>query len=127
MYGKTFSKNTEPIFSPDKDLSVSKIMDGIKSVLHNLPKKIVGIPKKVVEKVISLEEMIENLTERITKNIKMSFKEFSGIGKENKINVIISFLAMLELVKQGIVSVMQDEKFSDITIKSDNIGVPKYD
>ena len=127
MYGKTFSKNTEPIFSPDKDLSVSKIIDGIKSVLHSLPKKIVGIPKKVVEKVISLEEMIENLTERIAKNIKMSFKEFSGIGKENKINVIISFLAMLELVKQGIVSVMQDEKFSDITIKSDNIGVPKYD
>ncbi|PIT96738.1 hypothetical protein COT82_01680 [Candidatus Campbellbacteria bacterium CG10_big_fil_rev_8_21_14_0_10_35_52] len=127
MYMKTPSKNINPIFSPDKNLSVYKITDCIKIVLRNLPKKIAEIPKKVVEKVISLEEMIESLTERITKNLKMSFKEFSGFGKEDRVNVIVSFLAMLELVKQGIVSVIQDEKFSDIIIESDSIGVPKYD
>ena len=44
--------------------------------------------------------MISNLTERITAGLKMSFKEFSK-DKEGKINVIVSFLAMLELVKQG--------------------------
>ena len=70
---------------------------------------------------------MENLAKRITKNLKMSFKEFSGIGKEEKVNVIVSFLAMLELVKQGAISVSQDEHFSDITIESDNIGIPKYD
>ena len=127
MFSKTPAKNIEPVFSPDKDLSVTKIKDGIMSVLHNLPKKAIAIPQKVVEKVISLEEMIENLTERINKNLKMSFKEFSGIGKEEKVNVIVSFLAMLELVKQGIVSVTQDKHFSDITMETDNIGTPKYD
>ena len=126
-FQKTHSKDVVPIFSPDEDLSVSKILDGIKSVLHNLPRKVIAIPKKVIEKVISLEEVIENLTQRINKNLKMSFKEFSGIGKEEKINVIVSFLAMLELVKQGIVSVTQDEHFSDITIETDNIGTPKYE
>lgn len=127
MYPKTLSKSVEPVFSPDEDLSVSKIKEGIMSVLHNLPKKAVAIPKKVVEKVISLEEVIENLAERVSKNLRMSFKEFSGIGKEEKVNVIVSFLAMLELVKQGAISVSQDERFSDITIESDDVGVPSYD
>lgn len=127
MYAKTPSKDVAPVFSPDESLSVSKIAEGIMSVLHNLPKKAAAMPKKIVEKVISLEEMIENLTERINKNLKMSFKEFSGIGKEEKVNVIVSFLAMLELVKQGIVSVTQGEHFSDITMETDNIGTPKYD
>jgi chromatin segregation and condensation protein Rec8/ScpA/Scc1 (kleisin family) len=39
----------------------------------------------------------------------------------------VSFLAMLELVKQGIISVTQDKHFSDITMETDNIGTPKYD
>jgi len=127
MYAKTLSKDVVPVFSPDEDLSAIKVGEAIMLVLHNLPKKVIAIPKKVVEKVISLEEMIENLTERITKNIKMSFKEFSGIGKAQKVDVIVSFLAMLELVKQGAISVSQDERFSDITIESDSVGVPKYD
>lgn len=127
MHTKTLSKNVPPVFSPDEDLSISKISEGIRSVLHNLPKKAAAIPKKVVAKVISLEEVIENLAERITKNLRMSFKEFSGIGKREKVDVIVSFLAMLELVKQGAISVSQEQHFSDITIESDSVGVPKYD
>lgn len=126
MYPKTFSKNIEPVFSPDSDLSVLKIKEGIKSIIQNLPKKVIAIPKKVIEKVISLEEMIKNLTERITKNLTMSFKEFSGIGKAQKIDVIVSFLAVLELVKQGAISVSQYDKFSDITIESDKVEIPRY-
>jgi segregation and condensation protein A len=127
MYPKTFSKDVAPVFSPDEDLSTIKIKEGIMSVLHNLPKKAAAIPKKVVAKVVSLEEVMENLAQRITKSLKMSFKEFSGIGKREKVDVIVSFLAMLELVKQGAISVSQDERFSDITIESDNVGVPSYD
>lgn len=127
MYPKTLSKDVIPVFSPDKNLSLSKIKDGIMSVLHSLPKKAIAIPKKIVEKVISLEEMMENLAERITKNLKMSFREFSGIGKEEKVNVIVSFLAVLELVKRGAISVSQDKHFSDITMETDNIGIPKYE
>jgi segregation and condensation protein A len=127
MYQKTLSKDVAPVFSPDEDLSTTKIKEGIMSVLHNLPKKVAAMPKKVVQKVISLEEVMENLAQRITKSLKMSFKEFSGIGKREKVDVIVSFLAILELVKQGAISVSQDERFSDITIESDNVGVPNYD
>jgi len=56
----------------------------------------------------------------------MSFKDFSGIGKAEKVNVIISFLAMLELVKQGIIEVNQKEKFDDIHMETKHVGIPAY-
>jgi len=74
------------------------------------------VPKAVVQKVVSLEEMITRLSERISRAAKMSFKDFSGAGRENKVTVIVSFLAMLELVKQGIIQVRQDADFQDIEL-----------
>lgn len=80
----------------------------------------------MVRKVISLEETIESLTYRIKSSLKMSFREFAKVGKEEKVNVIVSFLAMLELVKQGVIMVSQEKEFDDIHIESFDVGVPRY-
>ena len=68
---------------------------------------------------ISIEEMISRLTERIEKTLQMNFKDFAGNAKtkEEKIVVIIGFLAMLELVRQGILYAVQEKSFEDIIIK----------
>jgi segregation and condensation protein A len=119
------SKEKIVVFTPDKNTSVSRIFETIQSVLNQMPKKEL-VPKAVVKKIISLEETIENLTKRITESMKMSFKDFAGVGKVEKVNVIVSFLAMLELVKQGIIQVRQDKDFHDIEIETQTVGVPKY-
>lgn len=113
------------VFSPDSSMTKENFLTAIRSVIKALP-KVENIPKAIVKKVISLEEMIGNLTERIKSSIKLSFKEFAKVGKEERVNVIISFLAMLELVKQGIVSVRQDNQFDDIEIETQHTGVPHY-
>ncbi|KKU70717.1 MAG: Segregation and condensation protein A [Parcubacteria group bacterium GW2011_GWA2_47_21] len=115
----------EPVFSPDSAITPSNLLGSIREVLKNLPKKDF-LPKAIVDKVISLEEMIENLTERIKTSIKMSFREFSKIGREKKVNVIVGFLAMLELVKQGIIQVKQEKHFEDITIETESVATPNY-
>jgi segregation and condensation protein A len=114
-----------PIFSPDKNMTSNNLLTAILSVIKALP-KIENIPKAIVRKVISLEEMIGNLTSRIQSSIKLSFREFAMVGKEERVNVIISFLAMLELVKQGVVSVKQNNQFEDIEIETQNTGLPHY-
>jgi segregation and condensation protein A len=127
------SKDKVIVFTPDKQTNITRIREVILSVIKQIPKK-EFVPKAVVQKVISLEEMIENLTKRITSSIKMSFKDFSGIGgqvnsslnREDKVTVIVSFLAMLELVKQGIIKVKQDNNFHDILMETDVVGIPKY-
>lgn len=119
------SKEKIIVFTPDKNTSVARISEVIKSVIAGIPKK-EFVPKAVVQKVISLEEMMDSLADRITKSMKMSFKDFAGVGKAEKVNVIVSFLAMLELVKQGIIQVRQDKDFHDIEIETNEIGIPSY-
>ena len=119
------SKEKIVVFTPDKNTSVARISKVIKSVIVGMPKK-EFVPKAVVQKVISLEEMMDSLAERITKSMKMSFRDFAGVGKVEKVNVIVSFLAMLELVKQGIIQVRQDKDFHDIEIETNEVGVPSY-
>jgi len=120
------SKEKKIVFTPDKNTSVSRMSETLKILIQNLPKK-EFVPRAIVQKVISLEEMMDSLAERITKSMKMSFKDFSGHGgKAEKLNVIVSFLAMLELVKQGIINVRQESDFHDIEIETQSVGVPRY-
>ncbi|OHA92706.1 MAG: hypothetical protein A3G47_00555 [Candidatus Zambryskibacteria bacterium RIFCSPLOWO2_12_FULL_39_45] len=119
------SKEKVIVFAPDKNTTISCLYETISSLILEIP-KIEFVPKAVVQKVISLEEMMEDLRERITASLKMSFKDFAKVDKAEKVSVIVSFLAMLELVKQGIINVRQDHDFHDIEIETQVAGVPKY-
>ena len=126
LYGKSNNrKMPEPVFSPSSEITVQSMRLAIAGVVTNLPKK-ESLPEREIEKVISLEDMIANLSERITSAMNMSFNDFSGLGKKEKVHVIVSFLAMLELVKQGVLSVMQSEHFSDIRMETEHVKAPSY-
>jgi len=130
MFGKDIlfppePRKEEPVFSPDSSMTIPILFSAIKDVLRNLPKQ-EFLPKAVVAKVMSLEEMIENLTNRVTKSLRMSFSEFANGKKSSKVEVIVSFLAMLELVKQGVISVAQEKHFSDIVMETEGLGTPNY-
>ena len=123
LYFAEENKQTRVIFSPTSDINLTSLKNALQEALKNMPQKMEELPKVVVNKIISLEEMVEKLSERIRTSLKTSFKDFSGA---EKINVIVSFLAMLELVKRGAVRVIQIRHFSDIEIESENTSVPTY-
>lgn len=111
-------------FAPSEDTTLSNIVTSLTSLLHTLP-KVKVVPQTVVKKVISIEEMIDALSARITKNLKMSFRDFAGT-REEKVEMIVGFLAMLELVKQGSIRVEQSADFEDIQMESQEVSVPSY-
>ncbi len=123
------------LFVPDKRISIHTIHSQVFDVIHSLPKKEVVLPSVEIKKVFSIEEMIDSLTSRITNAMKMSFKDFaeshSGNAethKEKKVYVIVSFLAMLELVRQGLVDVVQNSAFDDMEIvKYEEITIERVD
>jgi segregation and condensation protein A len=125
LFGKSPARTFEPVFMPDKRVTLGNLTLSIHDVLTNLPRK-EFVPQAIVKKVISLEEMIENLSKRISENLRLSFRDFSGIGKRQKVDVIVSFLALLELVKRNSVSVSQTATFEDITIEAGSLSVPRY-
>jgi len=118
-------RDVVPVFAPPKELSLALMLQSVRSVLASIPKAEV-LSKVTIRKVISLEHMIENLKERITGALRMSFKEFSGAHKGERVNIIVGFLAMLELVKDGLIQVTQDERHGDIMMETGNIKVPRY-
>ncbi len=125
-YGKTRiffgedRKNNEPIFAPDPALTLEVIHTSVLFVLNNVPKQ-EFLPEVRVKKIINIEEMINNLTERISSAVSISFKEWRknlpGDDEASvKGNVIVSFLAMLELVRQGFMDAVQNDPFLDIEL-----------
>lgn len=115
-------KNYEVIFLPDDQISRDSMMSVIYDVLGRILKSN-PLPEVEVKKVISIEDMILNLKERVEKSLSFSFKELAGNPqtKEEKVNAIVSFLAMLEMVREGILNVIQDNNFEDITIEKKEI------
>ncbi|TAJ16010.1 segregation/condensation protein A [Patescibacteria group bacterium] len=115
-----------PVFTPPADLSIISISEAISRALQSVPQQ-----KKrdeiSVKSVISLEEMIDTLSERISRAIEMTFSDFTGNNATNKKEVVIGFLAMLELFKRGMVLVEQDQSFGDIRIAyNGSMQVPRF-
>ena len=110
-----------PVFAPDQGITVDALHASLREVFNRLPKEEEKLPEVVVRKVMSIDEMINQLTERIEQELSFSFKtiaEKSGLEtpREQKVFVIVSFLALLELVRGGIIDILQDDAFDDMRI-----------
>ncbi len=122
IFPRPFSRNKAVVFLPDEAMTQDNIRGAIIGIIERLPKKSI-VPEVAVRKVVTIEEMIDNLTERITSGVSMSFRKISsgGASKEARVHMIVSFLALLELVKQGIFEVKQATHFDDIIIEKNSI------
>ncbi len=117
IYEKNPSKNFYIIFSPDSKTNKEELHSALMRVIQSLPKK-EQLSKATVRKIISLEEMINKLLERMSKGMKMKFQDFAG---KDKISIIIGFLAMLELVKRGALRVSQEGR-GEIEMETMGVG-----
>lgn len=128
IFEKTPNKNPVVVFSPDSKTDPANLLAALERVIESLPKK-EALPKVTVRKVVSLEEMIEKLAERISRASKFSFKDFHGVKGEltyeKKVSIIVGFLAMLELVKRGAIRVNQEAR-GDIEIETEEVALPTY-
>lgn len=116
------SPELPPIFVPDPSATPSGLQGAAKALIEGFPTQI-ALPRVNVKKIISIEEVIDNLAKRVASAMSLSFREFTG--KHSKPEMIVSFLAMLELVKQGILKATQLE--GDIKLESDAPGTPSYE
>ncbi len=138
MYGKTqiyrqgnFRREIR-IFAPARDITIDAIFAGINHALASVPKKEKELPKAKVRLIMSLEEMMDSLSTRMQSAIKMTFTHFAKsphvqtanmtddeiveVKRAQKQHVAVSFLALLELVKQNMLVADQAANFGEIDI-----------
>ncbi len=117
-------RTPEVMFAPSKDLTLEALEKALREALATLEKE-ERLPEARVRPMVTIEEMMDQLLERVQKVLTVSFAEFSENTKE-KIAIIVSFLALLELVKQGAVDAAQHDAFSNIQITNTSTHTPKY-
>ncbi|MFA4844960.1 MAG: segregation/condensation protein A [Patescibacteria group bacterium] len=74
------------------------------------------LQEATLERVVSVQERLREIHEAILSKARLTFAHFAGAGR-SRVDVVVSFLALLELVKQRIVHVIQADTFHDIEIK----------
>lgn len=138
IYPEGNFKRDISIFAPSQDIHIANIKESIFRVIHKLPKLENKLPEIKVRKVVSIEEMMHTLSVRIQHAITCTFTEFSRGGKstdsshkdldskEKKQHIVVSFLALLELVKQNMILADQENMFDEIDIKSVDVQTPTY-
>ena len=107
--------NDRITFLPDPGVTPQVLAESLGKLATEL-KEIVKLPEKVMEEVVSISEKIGHIQQLIAGRVQTSLSELLKEAK-SKTEVIVTFLALLELTKQRIVSLDQEQHFADIVIK----------
>ena len=105
----------ETIFYPPLKLTSEGLRTALAAFLAALP-KIEKLAEDKIKKIISLEERINHIRSFLQSTMERTFSEIVN-GARDKIEIIVSFLAILELSRQKFVELRQSKPFSDIMIK----------
>ncbi len=115
----TYVKERLPVidlgFEPPKNVTAPRLAQVWRLVLGAL-EPLVQIPKEIIRKTVSIKEKIDYLRSLIAEKARFGFGEFLRKSK-TKMEAVVSFLALLELVKQKAVDVEQKGLFGEIDIK----------
>ncbi|MDD5040311.1 MAG: segregation/condensation protein A [Patescibacteria group bacterium] len=104
----------DKIFNPPQGVTADRLKELFVSVLVGL-EPWVNLSQEVIIKTISIRERIGNIQQLIKKRAEVSFHELLKSAK-NKTEIIVTFLAVLELVKLRTIAVVQDGVFNDIKV-----------
>lgn len=96
------------MFAPGKNLSVGELHERMRELLTELPDT-EQHEKAMLLAVVSIKEMMQNMVERV-RTAPQRLREFSREKQE----LIVAFLALLELVKDG--HLLAEESEGDISI-----------
>lgn len=111
-YARRAKNETVITFTPPTNIG----SDGLFAIFQEiLNKTLEETPKQteiINEPTITLEEKREHIIKHIAKGGKASFRKILGSSK-SKAEIIVTFLAILEMVKQKEIRVEQEGNFSD--------------
>lgn len=103
------------LFLPPLGVDLKYLMNVLQEALNRMP-KLEKAEEKKVETKVTLEETMNRLQGLVKKSKKFSFQSIIKDAK-TKGEIIVTFLALLEMIKRKMVSVEQNKNFADITVQ----------
>lgn len=103
------------VFYPPENICAEDLQKAFNRVLGEIPIQ-EKLEQKMVQEIITLEDKILHLQETLRERVTTSFSQLVA-NAVDRVEVVVSFLAMLELVKQRLIHVEQGELFSEIRMR----------
>jgi segregation and condensation protein A len=105
----------EGVYFPPEGIQSAHLKEALEEFLGEIEKSVV-LPEATLKKIVSLEKRILDIQDLIAIRGQLAFSEMlkGGAPKEE---TIVSFLALLELVKQKFISIEQNAHFEEMTIQ----------
>ncbi len=102
-------------FVPPTNVSLETLRSAMLQLVTRLTPQS-PLPQTRIDKAVSLKQKIDQIRAILSRAREVNFHTLLSDAK-NKTEVIVSFLAILELVKQKIVALKQGEGFGDILVE----------
>ncbi len=116
LAARSLWQGREAFFYPSANLSASGLAQSFIQVLCLWEKFVMPKKEEWLQRAVSLEQKIKEISDKIQAQAQTSLKYLTGAGKK-KIDAILCFLALLFLFRQKIVSLEQTGYASDILVK----------
>ncbi|PIT93030.1 MAG: hypothetical protein COU06_02100 [Candidatus Harrisonbacteria bacterium CG10_big_fil_rev_8_21_14_0_10_38_8] len=114
-YGRKLFANLgeQSFFYPPKDIQASDLLNSI-HLLYVVLQGVTPQTKSMKNSFVTLQQRIEELSARITKELKFSMR--GRVGAHERQEIIVSFLAVLHMLANKMAIVEQNDEFGDIII-----------
>lgn len=117
MYGGAERVVLERAFRSANNLNLPNLTSAWRDLLNFQQERLsANLPEVKVQKVITLQECLTRLEELVKNQDQIKFSQMLG-KKQDPVEIIVHFLAVLELLKRKVVSANQTEHFSEIHLQ----------
>lgn len=107
-----------PEFRPPPHFEVNHLVYSIQKILEEISSEESTIlEEKKIQKIKTLEERITELINRLTKGSRYTLTDLVE-AKDNKMDLILTFLAILHLAKRKLINLQQNNNFDEIWISN---------
>lgn len=103
------------VFALPSNLFATSLADIFNRLLKRL-EPFFALREVTMRRIISVEQRMDEIRQALQRRAVGSFKELTS-GFRSKVEVIVSFLALLELTKQRLVRLVQPAAFGDIELE----------
>ncbi len=97
------------LFLPEA--SIFDLMEAVKKILQKLPSEASEISRET----LTVKDRIALIIDKIEEKSAVAFHDFFG-GQETRLEIIVTFIALLEIIKMNIAKAFQHKEFGSIWI-----------
>lgn len=118
MYAREFNRKSifsgEPEFVPPKKLTARDLAVAFREIIARVRPQL-DLEERSLEDEINIEEKIAYIKELLSQKVNLIFSQFVNTAQD-RTELVVSFLAILELMKQHDIVISQVELFGEIEI-----------